>query len=123
LLAAAGELLAKLDLVGVVVTGDFALCPARALRERRQKGGDYLLSVKANQRDLQQSIADFFAHAPPAGVEIATASHTDAHADRVEVRTLRASAGLNAYLLGWAGLGQVLRLERQSLAAWTRRTH
>jgi hypothetical protein len=71
------------------------------------------LSVKANQRELQQSIADFFAHAPPVGVEVLQASHTDAHADRVEARTLRASAGLNGYLLGWAGLGQVLWLERR----------
>ena len=34
-------------------------------------------------------------------------------ADRVETRTLRASTGLNSYLLGWAGLGQVLTLERR----------
>ena len=38
---------------------------------------------------------------------------TSAHADRVETRTLRASTGLNGYLLGWAGLGQVLWLERR----------
>ena len=31
----------------------------------------------------------------------------------METRTLRASTGLNAYLLGWAGLGQVLWLERR----------
>ena len=71
------------------------------------------MSVKANQADLAQSIRDFFAHAPPPGVEVTQASHTDAHADRVETRTLRASAGLNDYLLGWAGLGQVLWQERR----------
>ena len=56
---------------------------------------------------------DFFAHAPPAGVAAAQATQTGAPADRVETRTLRASTGLNGYLLGWAGLGQVLWLERR----------
>lgn len=71
------------------------------------------MSVKANQPDLQQSILDFFAHSPPPDVAVSETSQTDAHADRVETRTLRASAGLNEYLLGWAGLGQVLWLERR----------
>jgi predicted transposase YbfD/YdcC len=62
----------------------------------RQKRGDYLLSVKANQRDLAEAIHAFFAHAPPAGVAVVETVQTSAHADRVEVRTLRASAGLNA---------------------------
>ena len=71
------------------------------------------MKVKANQGDLQEAIRDFFAHAPPAGTEVAQATQTSAHADRVETRTLRASTGLNGYLLGWAGLGQVLCLERR----------
>ena len=62
---------------------------------------------------MQESITAFFTHAPPAGVVVAEASQTSAHADRVETRTLRASPGLNGYLLGWAGLGQVLWLERR----------
>jgi predicted acylesterase/phospholipase RssA/predicted transposase YbfD/YdcC len=89
------------------------LCAKRTLRAEHKKRGAYLLSVKANQADLQEAIRDFFAHAPPAGVRVSEASHTGAHADRVETRTLRASAGLNDYLLGWAGLGQVLFLERR----------
>ena len=71
------------------------------------------MKVKGNQRDLQETIRDFFAHAPPAGTVVAQATQTSAHADRVETRTLRASMGLNEYLLGWAGLGQVLWLERR----------
>lgn len=83
------------------------------MRAERQKRGDYLLRVKANPRDLQEAITAFFAHGPPAGAAVAQASQTDAPADRVEVRTRRASAALNASLLGWAGLGQVLWLERR----------
>ena len=71
------------------------------------------MSVKGNQADLAQAIRDLFAHAPPPGVPVAAASQTSAHADRVETRTLRASTGLNGYLLGWAGLGQVLWQERR----------
>lgn len=71
------------------------------------------MSVKANQRDLQEAITDFFAHAPPTGVAVGEAVQTSAHADRVETRTLRASAALNGYLPGWAGLGQVLSRERR----------
>ena len=44
---------------------------------------------------------------------VAQATQTSAHADRVETRTLRASDALNAYLLGWVGLGQVLWQERR----------
>ena len=62
---------------------------------------------------MQEAIRDFFAHAPPPGVEVAETVQTSAHADRVETRTLRASTALNGYLLGWAGLGQVLWLERR----------
>lgn len=62
---------------------------------------------------MQEAITDFFAHAPPPSVEVAEAVQTSAHADRVETRTLRASTALNGYLLGWAGLGQVLWLERR----------
>ena len=62
---------------------------------------------------MQEAIRDFFAHAPPAGVVVSQTSQTSAHADRVETRTLRARTALNGYLLGWAGLGQVLWLERR----------
>ena len=62
---------------------------------------------------MQEAIADFFAHDPPPGVKVSEAVQTSAHADRVEVRTLRATNALNAYLLSWAGLGQVLWLERR----------
>ena len=62
---------------------------------------------------MQESITAFFTSAPPAGIVVTEATQTSAHADRVETRTLRASTGLNAYLLGWAGLGQVLWLERR----------
>lgn len=62
---------------------------------------------------MQESITAFFTHAPPAGAVVTAVSQTSAHADRVETRTLRASTALNSYLLGWAGLGQVLWLERR----------
>ena len=104
-LAAADALLAKLDLAGVVVTGDALFAQRELCAQITKKGDDYLLKVKGNQRDLQEAIADFFAHAPPAGVVVAQATQTSAHADRVETRTLHASMGLNGYLLGWAGLG------------------
>ena len=84
------------------------LCGARSLYAAAQWG-----RVKANQRDLQESITAFFTQAPPAGVVVSETTQTSAHADRVETRTVRASTGMNDYLLGWAGLGQVLWLERR----------
>ena len=62
---------------------------------------------------MQESITARFTHSPPTGLVVAETSQTSAHADRVETRTLRASTALNGDLLGWAGLGQVLWLERR----------
>lgn len=58
---AALELLGILPLAGKVVTGDAMFCHADVCAKIREKGGDYLWTVKDNQPQLHYDIACLFA--------------------------------------------------------------
>ena len=98
---------------GRVVTGDALYCQHRLLAQIRQAGGDYLITIKANQPELSGEVALVFTDPPP-DLRWRTAQQTDLHGDRLETRTLRATIALNAYLatLGWEGVGQVVEVTR-----------
>jgi hypothetical protein len=83
------------------------------LEQIRQADGDYLVAIKANQPELLAEVALLFT-APPPDLALHTAQQTTLHGDRLETRTLHATAALNAYLatLGWTGVGQVLEVAR-----------
>lgn len=99
------------QLRGRVVSGDALYCQKALCRQIRQAGGDYLFAVKANQPDLLADVALLFADPPP-GERFGCARMVDQHGGRLEVRQLRASAGLAAYLqaAGWSEAGLVLEL-------------
>lgn len=98
---------------GRVVTGDALYCQPTLLDQIRQAGGDYLIAIKANQPELLQEVALVFSD-PPAEVQWLSTRRTGLHGDRLEERTLRATAALNGYLatLGWPGVGLVLEVAR-----------
>jgi predicted transposase YbfD/YdcC len=104
------QLLAGRDLHGVVVTMDALLAQRKIAQQILDQGGDYLMVVKGNQRQLCQAIDLLFA-APPLcqGEEerLKYSRQQKAHG-RLETRTLETSALLNDYL-GWPGAQQVLR--------------
>lgn len=102
--------LAALPLAGRLVTGDALYCQTALCRQILHQGGDYLVTVKANQPELQWALATLFA-LPPPGERFATAVRWDQHGDRVETRRLWASPALADYLT-WPGAKQVLRVER-----------
>jgi predicted transposase YbfD/YdcC len=105
-------LLDALVLEGRVVTADALHTHAEVALAVTQRGGDYLLPVKDNQRVLRADIALVFAHAAELADTIGRAQTTDAHGDRIEVRRLRASTALQGYV-EWPGHAQVLELRRQ----------
>ena len=54
------RLLDKLDLTGKVVTGDAIFCQKTITSKITDKGGDYLIPVKRNQKDLLEEIETAF---------------------------------------------------------------
>lgn len=109
-MSVAPAVLAALPLVGRLVTGDALYCQTALCRQILEQGGDYLVTVKANQPALQWALATLFA-LPPVGEVFATATSWDQHGDRVETRRLWASTALTGYV-DWPGAKQVLRVER-----------
>jgi predicted transposase YbfD/YdcC len=98
-------------LAGRVVSGDALYCQKALGRQIVAAGGADLFAVKANQPDLLEDVALLFRDPPP-GERFATTATVDKHGGRLEVRRLRASAALAAYLraAGWEAAGLVLEV-------------
>lgn len=109
-LSTAQHLIEQLPVAGRLVTGDALYCQRGFCRAVLTAGGDYLVTVKANQPALYGAVCELFA-SPPPGEQFATAAKRDRHGDRWEVRQLTASAALSAYL-AWPGGQQVVRVVR-----------
>jgi predicted transposase YbfD/YdcC len=97
---------------GRLVSGDALYCQKALCRQIRRAGGHYLFAVKANQPNLLEDITLLFREPPP-GEHFLRARTVDQHGGRLEVRHLRASATLSAYLreAGWPEAGLVLEVE------------
>lgn len=97
---------------GRLISGDALYCHKALCRQIRQAGGDYLFAVKANQPDLLDDLALLF-RLPPPGERFLSARTVDKHGGRLEIRHLRASATLAAYLrtAGWPDAGLALAVE------------
>jgi hypothetical protein len=54
------RLLDKIDLEGLIVTGDAMFCQKTIAYRIVEKGGDYVLPVKKNQKDLHEEIGTAF---------------------------------------------------------------
>jgi predicted transposase YbfD/YdcC len=109
-LTVAPTVLAALPLRGRLVTGDALYCQRDLCRQIVAAGGDYFVSVKANQPDLLGEIRLLFDW-PPAGEVVAMAEQRSRHGDRQEQRRLWASSALREYL-DWPGARQVCKLQR-----------
>jgi predicted transposase YbfD/YdcC len=129
------DLLAGLILNGKVITGDAMLTQHKIAKQIVEAGGDYLLVVKDNQPLLREEIQALF-EAPHlldlTAQELSSercARQVSMHGNRIEERVLRASTALVDCYRGsnggeelWAGLGQVLRIERTITNKRTGRT-
>jgi predicted transposase YbfD/YdcC len=108
------DLLATLDLAGAVVTMDAAGCQTETLALIRERGGEYVVCVKGNQKGLRDAIAGVFDRAAEADLTGCDghASVTDAHGRHEErgVTVVQDPEGLPA---GWAGVGSVALVCRE----------
>lgn len=114
---AAPHLLASIDLTHCVVTGDALFTQHDLCVQIVEAGGNFVFPVKANQKTLQQAIADLFmpaqvakAHQPIALPEDFVESTSIGHG-RIEKRYLTVSSQLDDYL-DFPHVKQVFRLQR-----------
>lgn len=112
--AAALALLAGLDLQGCVVSADALHTQAAWCHTILRQNGDYLVIAKRNQSDLRQAIALLFSQPPRPFLFPEAAAHSvDKQHGRIEIRHVRSSAELGAYLAPhWPGVAQVFQVER-----------
>ena len=104
-------MLRRLDVHGLVVTGDAQFCQTALSRLVVERGGDYFWALKDNQPDLLDDVRTLFQDPPP-GEAFATALAFGRYGGRSERRTLYASTALNAYVR-WPHLGQVCAVKRE----------
>ncbi len=111
---AASELIAPLDLHGFVVSADALHTQPSWAQALVERGGDYLLIAKRNQSELREAIAVLFSQAPrPFLLPEQQAHSVDKQHGRLEVRHLRVSSELSAYLAPrWPQVAQVFQVER-----------
>lgn len=111
---AAFALIEGLDLAGCVVSADALHTQPCWCRTILHQNGDYLVIAKRNQSDLRQAIALLFSQPPsPFLFPEVTAHSVDKQHGRLEVRHLRSSAELSAYLAPhWPGVAQVFQVQR-----------
>ena len=82
-------LLGLLELRGCIVTLDAMGCQREIAEKIREQGADYVLAVKANQKELQEALEDYFETAERAGyraVPLESLEEVDSGHGRVEVR-------------------------------------
>jgi predicted transposase YbfD/YdcC len=114
-LSVAPDLIKRLDWHGRVLTGDALFCQRKVCDLVVSLGGDYLLTVKANQPRLYEDIRLLFD--PPPGIALPLADCRQAksldhgHGRYHDARKLTASTDLSGYS-HWPHLAQAYRLER-----------
>lgn len=86
-------LLDKIDICGKIVTADAMSMQKDIVDKIRQKGGDFLIELKANQRSLRYGVEDCLMNIPP--VHTYTYGPELGHG-RIETRTYNIYRGLDA---------------------------
>ena len=115
-IAALPELLRVLDLKGALVTIDAAGCQKEVVKQVREQGGDYLLTVKGNQPSLHEAVQGVFERAVEADfrrVKYDThASVEDGHG-RHEERYVTVIYGPKGLPEGWADVRALIHVGRE----------
>lgn len=110
-------LLELLALKGCTVTIDAMGCQKDIAQHIRQRGGDYLLQVKANQPATLENLSTFFTDADERGWQnlVHTTARTEDHGHgRDETRVAHACHVRGPWLdhHGWTDLHQIVRIRR-----------
>ena len=111
---AALRLMKEVDLQGCVVSADALYTQPAWCQQILTQGGDYLLIAKRNQPTLQDDIALLFSQQPVPWLPEQQARSVNKGHGRIEVRHLRTSSELGAYLAPrWPAVAQVFQIERR----------
>ncbi len=106
------EMLRTLLIENRVITMDALLTQRQIARNILDRGGDYLMVVKANQGELLKWVSAVFEQSIWLREAVQTAEMKDAAHGRIETRKLSSSSSLSDHGL-WPGLEQVLMIERE----------
>ncbi len=79
------KLLARLDIIGAVVTLDAMGCQKVISKQIIEQQGDYVFSLKGNHGELHDDVRRYFASQP----ELDCSTHVDSGHGRIETRTVR----------------------------------
>ncbi len=112
------DLLALLNLEGNVVTIDAMGCQVEIARQIIDQGGDYVLSLKANQPSLHEDCVELFAwlkgpHPLDEEIVLGTDEQVDGGHGRVETRQVGCTCDLKGVVSGerWPGLRSLVMVE------------
>lgn len=111
-ITASNDLIGMLALEGLVITGDAMFTQRDVVKKVIAKGGDYLVSVKANQPSLLEDIKQAFSKQWWMRDTLTQSKSVDVYAGRIEERTVKASTAMCGYS-DWPGLKRVLKMERK----------
>jgi len=115
----APKLLAQIDLRGMVVTGDAMFCQRQLSAAIVGAGGDYLWTLKANQKGVLEDLELLFEEPPllpgcsPMPTDFEEYEQWDKGHGRLEHRQITVSSMLKEYT-PWPHLEQVFKLESWS---------
>ncbi len=103
------KLLDMLDIRGAVITSDAMGCQKELAGLIKEKGGDYILAVKGNQKRLMEGIEESCKMLSPTSKY----SETDCAHGRVETRTCRIYKDLSMIQgdWNWKGLAALVRID------------
>lgn len=110
-LTVAPRVIEHLDWQGRVLTGDALYCQRELCQQVLDRRGDYLLTVKANQRRLHQVLLRTFHPQARPLLHCQEVRTIDKGHGRIEVRHLRATADPSV-LPDWPGVAQLIQIER-----------
>ncbi|TYP81242.1 putative transposase YbfD/YdcC [Nitrosomonas communis] len=79
------KLLSRLNIAGAVITIDAMGCQKKIAEQIKQQGGDYVFSLKGNQRDLHDDVKTFFTSS--LSPKVTSVSYEGGHG-RIETRSI-----------------------------------
>ena len=107
------EMLGYLDVKGKIVTADAMHCQKATCTLINKKGGDYLVGLKNNQKNLYEDVSFFFQNITNES-DVETFSTVEKNGGRIEKRICRKMAATEwlTEQHNWPGLTTVLEVER-----------
>jgi predicted transposase YbfD/YdcC len=112
------DLLVELALQQRVVIADALLTQQDTVETIIERGGEYLLPVKANQPQTCEAIEDWFSYPAPYAQPNGLAQTVEKGHGRITTRRIETTTALNDYL-SWEGLAQTYKLTRRSVNVTT----